>query len=123
MRIFRKRTKWRSVAAIVAAYAIVLHAFLGAIVLSQSATAAESPFIICQAAGGDAVHDSGQAPAKPLSCVLLCATHAAGTVPQLSPEIALSVTQSTPLVFLPAAVIVRSIERSPRLAQAPPVNV
>lgn len=123
MAFFRKRTNWRSVVAIVAAYAVVLHAFLGAIFLSQSATAATSPFIICQVAGGDVSHDGGQVPATPVSCFVYCASHVAGAVPPVLPEANIVTTQAAVLPFVAAAEIARSSEHSPKLAQAPPFNV
>lgn len=123
MKFFRKQTTFRSVAAIVAAYAIVLHAFLGAIFVSQSATAAASPFVICQVAGGDVSHDSGQVPATPVSCFIYCASHVAGAVPPALPEANIVATQAVALPFVAAAEIARSSEHSPKLAQAPPFNV
>jgi hypothetical protein len=125
MTFFRKRTKFRSFAAICAAYAVILHAFFGGIVLSQNASAADFAFVICQGSGtaGDASHDNGQTPAKHLSCVLHCASHAAGTVPQALPEI---VAQFAPSAAVPrpaAAEASRSDEHTPKLAQAPPTNV
>lgn len=123
MAFLRKRTNWRSVVAIVAAYAIVLHAFLGAIFLSQSATAAASPFVICQVAGSGVSHDGGQVPATPVSCFIYCASHVAGAVPPVLPEANIVATQAAALPFAAAAEIARSPEHSPRLAQAPPSNV
>ncbi len=123
MKFFRKQTTFRSVAAIIAAYAVVLHAFLGAVFLSQSATAAASPFVICQVAGGDASHDGGQAPVQPVSCFVYCASHVAGAVPPVLPEANLVVTRSVALPFIAAAEIARAPEHSPKLAQAPPSNV
>jgi hypothetical protein len=115
------------VVAIVAAYAIVLHAFLGAIFVSQSATTATGPFVICQVAGGGASHDNGlngeQAPITPLSCFVYCASHVTNAVPPVLPGTSVAVTEATPLPFVAAAEIARVPEHSPKLAQAPPANV
>lgn len=126
MDFFRKRTRTRSWAAIVAAYAVVLHAFFGGLVVSQNAAAAANvPLILCQGLGGagDTGHIPAHAPAKNVSCILLCATHAAGTVPQALPEIDAAVSRGVTLPFLAAAEIARPHEHSPRLAQAPPASV
>lgn len=130
MKSFRRRTTFRSVAAIIAAYAIVLHAFLGALFLSQSATAATGPFVICQVsgagAGGNVSHDNGvddQAPVTPVSCFVYCASHVAGAVPPVLPEANIAAAQSSALPFVAAAEAARSSEHSPKLAQAPPFNV
>ena len=113
-------------AAIVAAYAVVLHAFLGAIFVSQNATAAASPFVICQLAGGVS-HDNGlngdQAPVAPVSCFIYCASHVTGAVPPVLPGTDVAVTEATPLPFVAAAAIARASEHSPRSAQAPPASV
>lgn len=126
MKSFRKRTTFRSVAAIIAAYAIVLHSFLGAIFLSQSATAATGPFVICQVAGSNASHGNGvdgQAPVTPVSCFVYCASHVAGAEPPALPGISVAALQGVVLPFVPAAEFVRVAEHSPKLAQAPPANV
>lgn len=126
MKILRRRTIFRSVAAIVAAYAIVLHAFLGAIFVSQSATAATGPFVICQVASGNTSHDNpadGQAPVTPVSCFVYCASHVANAVPPVLPNADLAVTQDAMLPFVAATEVVRAREYSPKLAQAPPTNV
>jgi hypothetical protein len=124
MGFFRKQTKWRSFAAICAAYAVILHAFFGGIVLSQNATAAGVTFVICQGAGsGDTSRDGGQAPSKHLDCILHCATHAAGTVPEALPETRAQFSLSAAPLIDAATEAPRSHERTPRLAQAPPANV
>jgi hypothetical protein len=124
MQSFRKRTTSRSVAAIIAAYAVVLHAFLGALFLSQSATAATGPFVICQVAGGNASHDvDGQAPVTPVSCFVYCASHVAGAEPPALPSISVAAVQGAALPLVAAAEFVRVPEHSPKLAQAPPANV
>jgi hypothetical protein len=128
MAFFRRRTNWRSVAAIFAAYALVLHAFLGAIFLSQSAAASSSitsPFVICQVSG--ASHDNGlndgQAPVAPVSCFVYCASHVAGAVPPVLPDISVAVTEATALPLIAVAGIARAPEHSPKSAQAPPASV
>jgi hypothetical protein len=127
MGFFRKQTTFRSVAAIIAAYAIVLHAFLGAIFLSQSATAAPGSFVICQVAGsvagGDVGHGSGQVPSTPVSCFVYCASHVGSAVPPVLPEANIVARQAVALPLVPAAEVTRSPEYSPKLAQAPPSDV
>jgi hypothetical protein len=124
MQFFRRRAKFRSVAAMLAAYAVVLHAFFGGMVLSQNAAAATSPFVICQGSGAEKTnHDNGQAPVKHISCILLCASHAAGTVPQPLPEVAAEAAKGAALPLIAADGVTRAHERTPRLAQAPPSNV
>jgi hypothetical protein len=123
MNFFRKRTKLRSFAAICAAYAVILHAFFGGIVLSQNAAAAGLTFVICQSAGSaDTSHDGGQTPSRHLDCAVHCATHAAGTVPQALSEILAHFPQNAAPLIEAAAEAPRSHERTPRLAQAPPAN-
>lgn len=113
-------------AAIIAAYAIVLHAFLGAVFLSQSATAAPGPFVICQVsgsgAGDDVRHDNGQVPSTPASCFVYCASHVAGAVPPVLPDANPADTQGAMLPIIAATEVVRAPEYSPKLAQAPPQN-
>lgn len=124
MKFFRKRTKLRSFAAICAAYAVILHGFFGGIVLSQNAAAGGFTFVICQGAGSaDTSHDGGQTPSRHLDCAVHCATHAAGTVPQLLSEVLAQSPQNAPPLVDAAAEAPRSHERTPRLAQAPPANV
>jgi hypothetical protein len=124
MNFFRQRTKFRSFAAICAAYAVVLHAFFGGIVLSQNASAAGFTFVICQGAGSTGTsHDGGPAPSRHLDCIVHCATHAAGTVPQTLPELLARSPQHAAPPIGAAAEAARAHERTPRLAQAPPVNV
>lgn len=122
MNFFRKRTKLRSFAAICAAYAVILHAFFGGIVLSQNAAAGDFTFVICQSSG-DTSHDNGTVPAKHVACILHCAAHAAGTVPQALPEVLAEFPQNAAPLFAAANQIARSHERTPRLAQAPPAAV
>lgn len=123
MRFLRKRTGLRSWVAVIAAYAIVLHAFFGGIVVSQNAAASNFAFVICHGAGGSGDADGDRTPAKHLSCILHCASHAAGTVPQVLPEIAAQFFPGETASLPRAAEIFRSFERTPRLAQAPPLSV
>jgi hypothetical protein len=123
MGFFRKQTKWRSFAAICAAYAVILHAFFGGIVLSQNATAAGVTFVICQGAGSTGANHGGQTPSKHLDCILHCATHAAGTVPEAMPETRAQFSPSAAPLIEAATEAPHSHERTPRLAQAPPANV
>jgi hypothetical protein len=124
MGFFRKQTKWRSFAAICAAYAVILHAFFGGIVLSQNAAAAGFNFVICQGTGSTgANHGGGQTPSKHLDCILHCATHAAGTVPEALPETRAQFSLRAAPLIEAATEAPRSHERTPRLAQAPPANV
>jgi hypothetical protein len=122
MKFLRKQTRFRSWSAMIAAYAVVLHAFFGGIVVSQNAAAAGSPFVICHGSGdaGDADQNKGQPPAKHIACALLCASHAAGTVPQALPEIVAQFVPNAALPFPAIAGFTRASERTPRLAQAPP---
>ena len=125
MKFLRRRTTFRSVAAIIAAYAVVLHAFLGAIFLSQSATAATGPFVICQVSGSDASHNGadGGTPVAPVSCFVYCASHVAGALPPVLPDANPADTQGAMLPIIAATEIVRAPEYSSKLAQAPPQNV
>jgi hypothetical protein len=122
MTFFRKRTKFRSFAAICAAYAVILHAFFGGIVLGQNAAAA-TPFVICQGLGDSGgTNDHGEIPVKQFPCSQCCAVHAAGTLPLSAAEIVFAAEPGAPLLFLSLALPARSDERSPKLAQAPPAT-
>lgn len=122
MEFFRKQTRFRSWPAMAAAYAIVLHAFFGGIVVSQNAAAAGSPFVICRGSGdtGRTDQNNGPVPAKHISCALFCASHAAGTVPQALPEVIAQFVPNAAPPFPASAGFTRASERTPRLAQAPP---
>lgn len=126
MTFFRKRTHFRSLAAIFAAYAVVLHAFFGGLVLSQHANAAGSPFVICHGLGSGGANDTGdngKTPVKQFPCSLCCAVHAAGTLPAVTVSAGFIFSRGAPLPFSRAAAPALASEHSPKLAQGPPLNV
>src|SRR6185312_3676530 len=82
MSFFRKG-QGRSMVALCAAYAVILHSFFGALVLAQNASAASSPFVICYGSGdaGKTTDNSGKPLIKHQPCLLCSAVHAPGTLP------------------------------------------
>lgn len=122
MRFFRKRSGFRSLGAIVAAYAVILQAFFGGLVLSQHAGAATGPFVICYGLGGGP-DGNGTTPVKQIPCSLCCAVHAAGTLPPVTASIGFVFSHGVAVPFAPAAVLTAAVERSPKTAQGPPFNV
>jgi hypothetical protein len=127
MTFFRKRTHFRSLAAIFAAYAVVLDAFIGGRGLSHQDAAAGRPVVICHglgdSGGANDTNDNGKTPVKQFPCSLCCAVHAAGTLPASDVSIGIVFSRGVPLPLSPVAATIFASEHSPKSAQGPPLNV
>lgn len=105
-----------------AAYAVVLHAFFGGLVLSQNVGAADAAFAVCHGLGDAGAPADGKAPAKSLPCLLCCAVHAAGALPAASASIGIVFSRGAPLPFALAAIPAVARTFSPKLARGPPFS-
>lgn len=123
MSFFRKG-QGRSWVAMCAAYAVILHAFFGALVLAQNAGGASNPFVICFGGGdaGNTTDNSGKPLIKHQPCLLCSAAHAPGTLPDPAAIARIVLTNGARLSHTAIDPPILAEDHSPRLSQGPPLK-
>lgn len=107
-----------------AAYAVILHAFFGALVLAQNAGGASNPFVICFGGGdaGNTTDNSGKPLIKHQPCLLCSAAHAPGTLPDPAAIARIVLTNGARLSHSAIDPPILAEDHSPRLSQGPPLK-
>ena len=125
---FHKRG-WRGGIGLIAAYALVLQAFLAYSMATQAAAQGDSPysgsfFVICTSQDGVMGVDGAGAPAKPVTHCPICtlSVTAAATLPDPVLLPLWQATFSEPTEFISAAACISFHKARSGLSRAPPQN-